>query len=302
MIEGLPDGLVQRFATAGDVEPIYDLIAAAELDLDGEVEVDRDDVAMGFGRTRFDPTADCVLVFDDDAPIAWAEVYQNRAEADVRPSHRARGIGRAILAWTETRAREHGESKVSQIVTDANVDAARLLSNTGYEPSRTSWILEISLAERPPDPVPPAGVTIRAFEPGRDERAAYRLIDDAFSEWEGRDPIPFEEWAPYVLHHNAFSPDCSPLAFEGNELVGAVLSFVYRDTDEGWVHQLATRSSHRHRGIARALLHAAFGGFHDRGKVRGGLSTDSRTGALTLYERVGMSVRRSYTRYTKPLD
>jgi len=32
-----------------------------------------------------------------------------------------------------------------------------------------------------------------------------------------------------------------------------------------------------------------------------GVSTDSRTGALGLYERVGMRVVRRYTRYTKHL-
>ncbi len=124
------------------------------------------------------------------------------------------------------------------------------------------------------------------------------MIDDAFSEWPGRDPIPFEEWAPYVIRHKAFAPEASPLAFDGDDLVGVVMSFDYGGPD-GWVHQVATAATHRHRGIARALLHEAFRAFAERGKTSCGLGTDSRTGALTLYERVGMSVRRSYTRYTK---
>jgi hypothetical protein len=48
-------------------------------------------------------------------------------------------------------------------------------------------------------------------------------------------------------------------------------------------------------------LHEAFRAFQERGKAGCGLGTDSRTGALTLYKRVGMSVRSSYTRYTKVL-
>jgi ribosomal protein S18 acetylase RimI-like enzyme len=207
-----------------------------------------------------------------------------------------------VLGWTERVARAHGEIKVSQTVTDANVGAAALLRANGYEPTRTAWILGIdldageTLAVEPPD-----GIGIRPYDPERDEQAVYRVIDDAFSEWEGRDPIPFDEWAPYVIRHPSFSAPASPLAFDGDEVVGAVMSFDYASTDEGWIHQLATRASHRHRGIARALLHTAFGRFAERGKRRCGLSTDSRTGALTLYERVGMAVRASYTRYTKPL-
>jgi GNAT superfamily N-acetyltransferase len=208
-----------------------------------------------------------------------------------------------LLSWTEGRAREHGEARIGQTVTDANRAAADLFVRSGYRPTHTSWILEIAFEDGPPsEPSPPGGIAIRPYDPGRDGQAVYRLIDDAFNEWEGRDPLPFEEWAPYVIRHHSFSPGLSPLAFDGEDLVGAALSFDYASTDEGWIHQLATKATHRHRGIARALLHAAFRAFYARGKARCGLSTDSRTGALTLYERVGMSVRRSYTRYTKELN
>jgi ribosomal protein S18 acetylase RimI-like enzyme len=300
VIEGLPEGFIVRPATPQDVDLITELTAAAELDLDGEVDVDRDDVEMGFGRAGFDASQDCIFVFEGDVPVAWADTYQDRAEADVRPSHRGLGIGSALAAWTEERARAHGEPKVSQNVTDSNRAAAELFTARGYESSRTSWYLEIAFRDGPPpEPTPPAGITIRSYDPDRDEHAVYRLIDDAFSEWEGRDPIPFEEWTAYVIRHNAFAPTMSPLAFDGDELVGAVMSFDYGEGDEGWVQQLATKATHRHRGIARALLHSAFVSFSRAGKARCGLSTDSRTGALSLYERVGMSVRRSYTRYTK---
>jgi len=63
------------------------------------------------------------------------------------------------------------------------------------------------------------------------------------------------------------------------------------------VHQLAVRRDHRNRGIARALLLTAFRGFHDVGRRVVTLGTDSRTGALAMYERVGLRVRRSYTTF-----
>jgi len=302
VIADLPDGLSGRAASTEDVDALAELIGACELHDDGEVGIDRDDVAMGFDRAGYSASEDSMLVFERDELVAWAEVYQNRAESCVRPSHRGRGIGSRLLTWTEDRARAHGESKVSQTVTDANRGAAGLFVTRGYEPTRTAWVLGIDFADAPPlEPLPPDGISIRSYDPDRDERAVYQLIDDAFSEWPGRDPIPFEEWAPYVVRHGSFSAELSPLAFDRDELVGAVMSFDYRGTDEGWIHQLATRANHRHRGIARALLHAAFRAFYEHGKLQTGLSTDSRTGALTLYERVGMSVRSSYTRYTRQL-
>lgn len=297
----LPAGLTQRPATVDDIDVLLELIGACEQHDEGEVVTDREDIEMGFDRAGHDPSRDSVLIADGARLVAWAEVYRNRAEVCVRPTHRGRGIGGAVLAWTEERATAHGETKVSQTVTVASRRAAELLSANGYEATRTAWVLTISFDDSPPpEPAPPEGITFRRYQPGRDERDVYQLIDDCFSEWPGRDPISFEEWAPYVIRHKAFAPDASPLAFEGAELVGVVMSFDYRGP-EGWVHQVATRASHRHRGIARALLHEAFRAFHQRGKTSCGLGTDSRTGALSLYERVGMSVRNLYTRYTKVL-
>jgi ribosomal protein S18 acetylase RimI-like enzyme len=93
----------------------------------------------------------------------------------------------------------------------------------------------------------------------------------------------------------------SRLAFDGEELVGAALSDDHQGQDEGWVAQVATKASHRHRGIARALLQSVFAANHATGRRLVGLSTDSRTGALTLYERIGMRVRRTYTAWSKDL-
>ena len=49
------------------------------------------------------------------------------------------------------------------------------------------------------------------------------------------------------------------------------------------------------------MLRTAFGWFFEGGRRVAGVSTDSRTGALGLYEKVGMRVVRQYTRYTKRL-
>jgi mycothiol synthase len=50
------------------------------------------------------------------------------------------------------------------------------------------------------------------------------------------------------------------------------------------------RRDRRGLGLARALLAESFGVAREHGAKRSQLSTDSRTGALGLYERVGMVV------------
>ncbi len=297
-----PDGPTWRAATPRDVAAITDLIAACELDVDGMAEIDPGDVQMSFGRIGFDASVDCVLALDGDELVGRAELYRTHAEVDVRPTHRGRGIGTELLRWTERRARETGRTVVDQTVSDANVAAAALLRANAYEATETAWLLQIRFDDGPPPPSgPPPGITLRRFEPGSDEPTAHRVIEDAFDEWPGRTPQTFEEWERLVPAHPAFSPTRSFLAFDGDACVGAALHLDYEGSEEGWVQQLATAATHRHRGIARALLHAAFAAAYEGGKTACGLSTSSKTGALGLYERVGMRVRRSYTRWSKTL-
>jgi GNAT superfamily N-acetyltransferase len=299
----MPDAAVVRPMTIGDVEAVTALIVACEIDLDGESDVHAADLASNFERHGFDPAHDAVVVLHGNGVIAWADLYAERAEVDVHSDHRGRGIGGALLAWTERRAAELGMPRVRQTITDSNEAAVKLFTANGYAAAHTSWIVGISFEQEPPPaPVVPEAVTIRMFERGRDDPAAYRLIEDAFNEWPDRRPATFEEWEAYVLRHTAFAADLSPVAFEDGDLVGAVLSLDYPQGDEGWIYQVATRATHRNRGIARALLQTAFQAFHERGKKRCALSTDSRTGALTLYEHVGMTVRRSFTNYVKALS
>jgi GNAT superfamily N-acetyltransferase len=294
----LPEGLSSRPANAADADAIYELIAACELADDGVVEVDRHDITTGFERHGFEPDLDTLLVFEGEDLVAWAELYRSRAEADVRPTHRGRRIGAALLSWIESRTVALGDRDVGQTKTDADTGARELFIASGYEPSWTSWIIRIELAEPPEPPDAPAGISIRLYERS-DARLVHQVIDDAFSEWPGRNPEPYEVWAPQMLAHPAFEPALSPLAFDGEELVGAVLSMDF--PEEGWIQQVATKATHRRRGIAQALLRTAFGGFYRRGRRMAGVSTDSRTGALGLYEKVGMRVVRQYTRYTKHL-
>ena len=229
------------------------------------------------------------------------DAVRSFVHTEIDPSFGGRGIGSQLMRWIELRARAHGDAVARQTRSDANTGARDLFLSNGYEASFVSWIIRIELAEPPEPPTIPHGISIRPF-PAADAADVHRVIDAAFCEWKGRHPEPFEVWASEVLAHPSFAPEISPLAFDGGELVGAVMSSDYPEHGEGWVMQLATRATHRRRGIAQALLLTAFGWFYERGRRIVGVSTDSRTGALGLYEKVGMRVQRQYTRYVKPLS
>lgn len=81
--------------------------------------------------------------------------------------------------------------------------------------------------------------------------------------------------------------------------MGVAVGYDYESTAEDWVEQVAVAKGHRNRGLGRALLQECFRRFWEIGRRQCGVSTDSRTGALSLYEHAGMSVRRSYTHWMK---
>jgi mycothiol synthase len=294
-IHELP-GVTTRPATRSDVAAITALIAACETANDGVAEVHPTDVEQSFDLA--DAEAGVIVVEAPDQLVGWATLADGRAEVDVHPAWRGRGIGSALLAWTEDRARAAGMPELRQVVPNSDTGANLLFEGAGYQVHHTAWILAMELQDASPAVTVPPGITIRPYRP-EDAQAAYQVIENAFNEWPGREPTTFEGWSGYVLGHASFSPDLSRLAFDGDELVGAAMCLDYEGQGEGWVPQVATKATHRHRGIARALLQSVFAAFHATGRRRVGLSTDTRTGAHTMNERIGLRVRRTYTSWAK---
>ncbi|WP_316520147.1 GNAT family N-acetyltransferase [Kitasatospora brasiliensis] len=290
-----------RAATVADAGAIHGLVAACERELLGRPETEPDGIAADLALPGLDPAADTLLVYDSaERLVGRAWVHGGRRSAvDVHPDHRGRGLGGALLDWAEARARQAGGERLSQTVSDGDRAAVELLRSRGYEPFVVQWLLEIEMPAEPVVPGPPPGVTWRCFRSG-DEEAAYRLTEDAFDEWQKRRKS-YEEWAGHTVERDTFAPALSTVAFAGDQMIGAVLALNVPGTDEGYVERVAVRKDHRHRGIARMLLQASFRAFYREGRRTCTLWTHSETGALSLYQRVGMTVRRSSAVYGKAL-
>ena len=285
----LPPGLRARPLGPDDAAAVYDLTAASEAADIGEVLIELEDIQSDWQRPSLDFARDTLAVLDRDRLVAFAEISsRGRAEASVHPSHRGRGIGTYVISWTEDRMRAVGGSRVGQSVPATNADALALMRRRGYEQLYSSWVLKLSPdAEIRGDATPPQGVVVRPYQPG-EERAAYQVVEDAFNEWPDRPPTTFEDWEAIVLRRPGFEPWHLLVAAQGDELLGVCGLTVSGDVV--WVDQLAVRADQRGRGLGRVLLVAAFREGRSRGAGWAELSTDSRTGALGLYEHVGMSV------------
>lgn len=298
-----PDSVAVRGAYASGIPAIVALFRASEEADGGEALLTVEDVESDWEITGFDPAFDAVMAMKGERLVAYAEVPGWRAQATVHPDERGRGIGSAILAWTEHRARRRSpdgaELRVGQTVPDTNRAAIDLFRRHGYERRHTSWVLRLPDGVTIEDRPLPDGIVIRPFRRDEEEYAVYRVVEDAFNEWPTRDPSPYVDWQAIVTRRADFDPSLLLIAATADEVVGVAFGIPYED--EGWVQQLAVRADQRGRGLAKALLRASFEEFRGRGFPAVGLSTDSRTGALDLYRSVGMVVRASYTHWSKVL-
>ncbi len=288
----LPLGLHARPLTTEDIDDTVAMVNTCELHDSGELMVERADLLADSRTEGFDRTHDWIGVFEGDRIVGRGVfVHRRSAWIDVHPTARGRGIGSWLRRWSEDRAREVGADRVGQTIEDRRIDATELLRDAGYAPRRTSWILRMDHPEPPAAPAPPGGIRLRPFEPG-DEDEALMMFERAFSEWKDRVANAPGTWRAMVTEREGFRPDDLVLAFAGDRIVGGAFLI---DADEIWVDKLAVEREFRHRGIARALLQTAFARSFERGYRWTSLSTESDTGALSLYERVGMRIHRSFT-------
>jgi mycothiol synthase len=290
----LPDGLTMRGARLADARRVADLVEAADLVDIGEKMFDVSDIEAEWAGADFDLERDVLLVERDGELVAWAQVAGDRAEADVHPDHRRRGIGRALAEWTEERARDTGQPRVGQTKIDTLTDARRLFESRGYEPGWDSWVLrlpedaEMTVAELPPD------IAIRPARPEEDHDV-YLVVENAFNEWADRTPQTYEQWRARVIERPDFDRSLLLVAVLGDRPVGVCFGIHY--PEEGWADQIAVVPELRGRGLARSMLAALFGELRSRGERRMGLNTDSRTGALGLYLELGMVVSHTFRRW-----
>ena len=149
-----------------------------------------------------------------------------------------------------------------------------------------------------------AGIVVRTFERGRDEHPVFEATEAAFADHWGHTPHKYEEYENWTYKREDFDPSLWFLAVEEEHpdtIAGVALD--WHDPYQGWVGTLGVLRAYRRRGLAEALLRESFGAFWRRGerKVVLGVDAQSLTGAVRLYERVGMRAVRQWDNYSKEL-
>jgi mycothiol synthase len=205
----------------------------------------------------------------------------------------APGHWEPFLDWAESVARERGFT--TRAYFPAGHELERVVSPRGYRLARSSYTMEVELEEAPLEPELPKALTLRPYREADDRETLRLALNEAFeNDWHFHAVSPSNFNAFYV-NQRGYDPTLWLLAWDGDELAGFALAASERPADPelGWIGTLGVRPAWRRRGLGEALLRAAFARLYARGLRRVGLGvdTENETGALRLYERVGMRPR-----------
>lgn len=225
--------------------------------------------------------------------------------------YRGRGLGGALVAENERRAQRlvalaHPQLRVV-IHSGALADEPRvsgLLAAHGYREVRRTTLMRIDFHGEPAPPAALGGIDVRPFLPDNAEElfSAHR---EAFADTWGEGEETYEDFRHHLLDRPEFDPELWFLAWHGEELAAylGAQKDAAEDPTRGYVDLLGVRRAYRRRGIGEALLRHAFQALFRRGK--GGcdlhVDADSLTGALRLYERVGMRAHPRFATWEKEL-
>jgi len=139
------DNFAVRTATLGDVPVILDLIRALatyERAPNKVTATEKGLVEVLFGEK---PAAEVLLAFENEAAIGFAVFFHNFStwlgrpglyleDLFVKPQHRGKGYGRALLIHLAKIAREHGSGRMEWAVLDWNEPAIRFYRQLGAKP------------------------------------------------------------------------------------------------------------------------------------------------------------------------
>ncbi|HEX2767297.1 MAG TPA: GNAT family N-acetyltransferase [Candidatus Limnocylindria bacterium] len=327
MAAEVPGLVVRPYAGPAD-HPDLARIQNAEYEADGvrgRVSVPELDAWLRHPSERFDPNRNMRVAEVDGRPVAyewvdWVDttdgLREYRSRGFVEPAFRRRGIGGLLWADGLRRivelAASHDTERPTVLGTwtpEGAIGAHRLAERHGLEPVRWFFDMERRIdGDLPAIPPLPEGIEVRPVT-AEDGPRIWDADHDAFRDhWGGFDDseAAYRRWA----ESPEFEPSLFIVAFEGDEIAGAVLNAIYPEENEelgirrGWLDSVFTRRAWRRRGLARALIVRAFALLRERGMEIAalGVDADNPSGALGLYESVGFSVTERMTAWRRPLE
>jgi ribosomal protein S18 acetylase RimI-like enzyme len=303
----LPEGCTVRRPTPADVSACCALVIATDIEEYGEPDYEESDVVDDWARDRFDLDRDSWLVEDADGRlVGYANAWDKRPHELVIAELSAHPDGPDLYPWLvdaiSRRSAEHaevsGRTTTHVYNSEPNLRRARALTDAGYAVVRVFRRMVADLTEPPPSPDPAPGVVIRPVTPD-DLPAVYEVQQESFASHFDFVRASYETWRKTFVESASYRPELWWLAEVDGKPTGVLIG--QRHDENGWVKTVGVLDSARGRGAGTALLLTAFARFHaDRCPQVGlGVDSDNTTGAMALYERIGMRAQQRYDLYER---
>jgi mycothiol synthase len=300
-------------ADAAAVAELWNRVAAHAGGHPGE---SADTVAEYVAASVRDPGTDSRLVFADGGELVAAAIVATPPAGGthvdlgggVHPKWRRQGLGRELLSWQLARAAEIHRAVAPDQPWDVHVDGmlededeARLVRRFGLTPARY-WFDMVAPTSAVVDGQLPDELRVETYRTER-EAALHAVHMEVFAGHWGFQHRELAIWAPMTIRGEDFLPDLSVLAFDGDEIVGYVLSYRDPDPDRIYLGQVGVRRDWRRRGVAGGLLTRVLRLAGEAGRRQAYLAVDadSPVGAVGLYERAGFTIESRAITYSASL-
>lgn len=244
----------------------------------------------------------------------------------LKPSWRRNGIGRAMLRILQRRLRVIAAEQLGSgerpaylpamfcsWATDTEVATQKLLESEGFKPNRWFYQMLRPDLENIPDLPLPAGIEVRPVDWEAQKRLIFEAETEAFRDhWGYSTPTEedYQAWVAEVEGDASIDPALWRVAWEGDQVVGMVRSFINETENReyqrqrGWTEHISVRRPWRRRGVARALIAFSLQALKEQGMSEAalGVDTNNTSGANKLYESMGFRPVKININYEKPLD
>jgi mycothiol synthase len=319
-VPDLAAGYTARRPGADDVSMLLAVTTADDLVTLGYGDFNETDVREALWGAHVDPARDHWLVEDAAGKaVCWGFLVDEYGGAQVqldvylvRPHDEAvrRAVCAALLDRIAHRAADRGHPRVEVGAGTVAGDEqyASTLRSLGFSASRRFNRMRADLQPGGPAPTTPPGVVARAFDPGseRDWRDFHAVYVAAFADHWNFEPMSLDAFRSRAAHDEDPAFARWTIADVDGRPGGVCQAsgHLYATENAGWVRNLAVLREHRGRGVGRFLLELALAGFAADGRTWAGLGVDTEnvTGALRLYESVGMRAVFQIDAWTRELD
>jgi len=309
--DGIPD--------PDDVATAVRIITECDVAALGEKDSGDADIAHMLTIPTMDRAASC-LVLDSDQAVGLAWVENDATGRDTfidafcPPGPRAREVHDLGIELGLAAARAHraaapapGDWTARAGAWLADVDYAAALVAHGFAPSRTFYRMRIeSSSPRMPGSMPPLpdGVEIVADDTEDVRRRIWAVDNASFAEHYNFTPREFDEWWSFESSSTTRDPGgWWLLTVDGVDAAICLLDESRAELGEGYVGVLGVLKEFRGRGLAQLLLQRTFVRYRDMGRVgiQLGVDAENGTGAVRVYESVGMQVTRAVQGFSQPI-